>query len=128
MIVKTLDGTSLIVFLKDGMTIGHSWDECDQDRKQSEDAATEVIRCDPNKPKPDNRVEAIERKRALLKLQGLKLIRKVRSHFLANNSMQLTNLSFLAFLLPGAGRPFGPEFIHTDARNRKKSQEHFNVW
>ncbi|KAL9002425.1 MAG: hypothetical protein Q9188_004641 [Gyalolechia gomerana] len=93
------------------MTIGrHSWDEFDQVRKQSEDAATEVIRCDPNKPKADNRVEAIERKQALLKLQGLKLIRKHFSYHMAT------------------GRPYGPEFIHSDARTRKNSQEQFNVW
>ncbi|KAL9003548.1 MAG: hypothetical protein Q9188_003589 [Gyalolechia gomerana] len=110
MMVKTSDGSTLVVFLKNGMTIGRPLEEFDELRKQSEDAAAEVINCDRNKPKADNRVEAIERKRALLKPQGLKLIRKHFSYHMAT------------------GRQYGPEYIHTDARKTDTStQAEFNA-
>ncbi|KAL8943253.1 MAG: hypothetical protein Q9211_001048, partial [Gyalolechia sp. 1 TL-2023] len=105
MTVETTDGTRLVAFFKNGMTIGRSDEEYARLKKQSEDAAAELIRLDPNKPKADGRVEAVEEKRRRLALQGLKLIRK---HF--------------SYIIP-TGYPYGPAVIHSEAKRSSKSAQ-----
>ncbi|KAL8899483.1 MAG: hypothetical protein Q9207_006176 [Kuettlingeria erythrocarpa] len=97
-IVETANGTRLLAFVKGGMATGVSSEDYAALRKQSEDAAAELIRVDPNDSTRDSRLVAREEKRARLALQGLKLIRK---HF--------------SYIKPIGGY-YGPSMIHTDAR------------
>lgn len=98
--VETADGTRLLAFIKGGMATGVSSEEYATLRKQSEDAAAEVIRVDPNNSTGDSRLVAREEKRERLALQGLKLIRKVSNpNHTPNLEIVWANQSFLALLL-----------------------------